>query len=73
MNHKSFLLRLPSSRKDRLFEWNEYVCYKIVAAHFGVIWEFVDNIEAARVLYDREHEFFALDITFRLCDHVISW
>jgi hypothetical protein len=57
MNHKSFLMRLPSSRKDCLFKWNEYICYKIVAVHFGIIWEFVDNAEAARVPHNRKHEF----------------
>jgi hypothetical protein len=61
----------PSSRKDRLFERNEYVCHKIVAVHFGIIWESVDNKEAARIPHDRKHEYFALDIKSRLCDHVI--
>jgi hypothetical protein len=29
-------------------------------------------MEAVRVLYDRECEFFALGIISRLCDHVMS-
>jgi hypothetical protein len=57
MNHKSFLMRRPSSRKDRLFKWNEYVRYKIVAVRFDIIKESVDNIKANRVSYDYEYEF----------------
>jgi hypothetical protein len=56
MNHKSFLMRRLSSRKNCLFKWNQYVCHKIVAVHFDIIWESIDNIEAARVLYDWKHE-----------------
>jgi hypothetical protein len=33
MNHKSFLIRRPSSRKDCLFEWSKYVCNKVGAVH----------------------------------------
>jgi hypothetical protein len=65
-------MRRPSSTKDRLFKWNEDVCHKIVAVYFGIIWKSVDNIEAARVPHDCKHEFFALNIKSRLCDHVIS-
>jgi hypothetical protein len=72
MNHKSFLMRRPSSRKDRLFEWNKYICHKIGAVHFGIIWESVHNIEAVRILYDYKHDFFALNIKSRFCDHIIS-
>jgi hypothetical protein len=45
-------MRRPSSRKDRLFERNKYICHKIDAAHFSMIWEYVDNIEAAGIPYD---------------------
>jgi hypothetical protein len=58
MNHMSLLMQRPSSRKDRLFKWNEEVYHKIVAVHFGIIWESVDKIEAAQVLHDCEREFF---------------
>jgi hypothetical protein len=57
MNHKSFLMHRLSSRKDRLFNRTEYFCYKIVVVYFDKIWEFVDNTEAVRITYDREHEF----------------
>jgi hypothetical protein len=50
-------MQRSSSRKDLIFEWNLYVCHKIVAVHFGIIWEFVDNIEAARVSHDYKNEF----------------
>jgi hypothetical protein len=72
MNHKLFLMPRSSSRKDRLLKWNEDTCHKIVAVHFGIIWESVDNIETAWVPHDRKHELFALNIKSRLCDHVIS-
>jgi hypothetical protein len=72
MNHKSFLMRRPSSRKDRLFKWNEYICHKIVAVLFGIIWESVDNIRVTRILYDCRHKFFALNITSHIYDHIIS-
>jgi hypothetical protein len=71
MNHKLFLMRRPSSRKDRLVKRTYDLCLKIVAIHFGIIWEFFDNMEAARVPYDREHVV-AWNIISRLCDHVIS-
>jgi hypothetical protein len=36
----------------------ECVCLsQIVIVHFGIIWESVDIIEAARILYDRKHGF----------------
>jgi hypothetical protein len=72
MNHKSFLMRLPSSRKDRLFKWNEYICHKIVAVLFGIIWESVDNIRITWILYDHWHKFFALNITSQIYDYIIS-
>jgi hypothetical protein len=65
-------MRHPSSRKDHLFKWNEYVCHKMIAIHFGTIYQFVDNIEAVRVPHDCEHECFAVNIKSRLCDHIIS-
>jgi hypothetical protein len=37
MNHKLFFMRRLSSRKDRLFERNKYICHKIGAVHFGMI------------------------------------
>jgi hypothetical protein len=46
MNHKSFLMQRPSSKKDRLFKQNDCICDKIVPVYFGIVWEFVDNIEA---------------------------
>jgi hypothetical protein len=72
MNYKSFLMRRPSSSKNCLFKWNEYACHKIVAVHFGIIWESDSNIEVARVPHDCKHEFFALNIKSRLCDHIPS-
>jgi hypothetical protein len=33
------------------------MCHKVLAVHFGIILKFVDNIEAARVPHDGEHEF----------------
>jgi hypothetical protein len=48
-----------------LSEWNKEICHKTGAVHFGIIWESVDNIEAARIPYDRKHEFFALNIMSR--------
>jgi hypothetical protein len=44
----------------------------MVAVHFDIIWESVDNIEAARIPYDYKHEFTAFNIMPRVCDHVIS-
>jgi hypothetical protein len=58
--------------KDRLFEGNKYICHEIGDAHFGVICESVDNIEAARIPYDCKHYFFALNIMSRCCDHIVS-
>jgi hypothetical protein len=60
MNHQSFLMRSPSSRKDRLFKWNKwnkYICHKISAVHFDLIWKYVDNIKAARIPYDWKYQF----------------
>jgi hypothetical protein len=37
MNYKSFLMRRFSSRKNRLFKWNEYICHKIIAVYCGII------------------------------------
>jgi hypothetical protein len=37
MNHKSTFMRRPSSRKDRLFEWNKQICQEIGAIHFDII------------------------------------
>jgi hypothetical protein len=53
----SFLMRRPSSRKDRLFDWSKYICHKVGAVHFDIIWKSVDNVEAARILYDCQYEF----------------
>jgi hypothetical protein len=72
MNHKLFLMGCPSSRKDRLLKLYEYIYYKIVAIHFGIIWKSVDNIEVTWIPHDRKHELFALNIKSRLRDHVIS-
>jgi hypothetical protein len=57
MNHKLFLMRRLSSTKDRLFEWSKYICHKVGAVHFGIIWKSVDKIEAARIPGDYKHEF----------------
>jgi hypothetical protein len=46
-----------SSKKDRLFDRNMDICYKIGAFHFAMIWESVDSIEAAGIPYDCGHEF----------------
>jgi hypothetical protein len=62
MNHKLFLMRRPSSRKDHLFERNHHICHKIGAVYFSMIWESVDNIEVARIPYDCKHKLFALNI-----------
>jgi hypothetical protein len=48
------------------------MCHKVPVIYFGAIFKFVDSIEAARVPHDGEHESFALDVAFRLSDHVIS-
>jgi hypothetical protein len=65
-------MRRPSSRKDRLFDRNEHLCYKIGSIYFDIIWESVDNIEAAGILSDCEHAVFALNIMSRFCDHIMS-
>jgi hypothetical protein len=57
MNHESFLTRRPSSTKDRLLKWNQFACQKIVVVDFDIIWESVDNIEAAWIPYDYKHKF----------------
>jgi hypothetical protein len=62
----------PSSRKNHLFEGNKYICHEIVVIHFDIIYESVDNIEAALISYDCKHHLFALNIKSRLCDHIIS-
>jgi hypothetical protein len=46
VNHKSFLMRRPSSRKDCLFKWNECFCHKIVTVYFDIISESVDNMKS---------------------------
>jgi hypothetical protein len=73
MNYKSFLMRRPSSRKDRLFEWSNHICPKLCAVHFDIIWKSVNNMEAARIPYDCKHAFFALYIKSPFCGHIISW
>jgi hypothetical protein len=73
MNHKSFPMRCPSSRKNRLFEWNKYICHKVASVHFGIIWKSAYNIEAGRIPYNRIHELFALNIESWFYDHIISW
>jgi hypothetical protein len=56
INHDSSFMWYPSSRKDPLFDRNKYICYKIGVIHFAMIWESVDNIEAAGIPYDCKHE-----------------
>jgi hypothetical protein len=75
MNLQSFLTRRSSPRKDRFFElnkWSKYICHKRSTVHFGIIWESVDTIEAARISCDCEYAFFALTIKSRLCDSINS-
>jgi hypothetical protein len=57
MNHQSFLMHRPSSRKDHLLAWNKSICHKIGAVHFCIICESVYNIDVDRIPYDRKHEF----------------
>jgi hypothetical protein len=71
-NHQSFFVRCPSSRKDHLFEENKYICHKIIAIHFSIIWKSVDNIEPSRIPYNREHKLFALNLLSRFYGHIIS-
>jgi hypothetical protein len=72
MSYKSFLIRRPSSKKDRLFKWNECICHKIVIVHFDIIWESADEREIDQIPHDHKHVFFPLNIKSRLCDYVIS-
>jgi hypothetical protein len=72
MSDKWLLVWRPSLRKDRLFERGEYIGEKIVAVHFGLVWELVDNVKAIRVPHHREHEFSDLDIQLRLWNDIIS-
>jgi hypothetical protein len=62
----------PSSRKDRVFERNQKICYEISIVHFGMIWEFVDDIESAGIPYNYKNKLLALNIMSRFCDHIIS-
>jgi hypothetical protein len=72
MNHKSFLMRRPSSRKDRLFEWSKWICHKVWAVHFGTIWKSIYDIEVGWIPYVRKYNVFALNIKSRFCGHIIS-
>jgi hypothetical protein len=44
----------------------------MVAVHFDISSELLDNIEALRIPCDHEHQFFAMDLMSLLCDRVVS-
>jgi hypothetical protein len=72
INHRSFLMHPLLRGKIACSSELKIFVYKIIAVHFDIIWELVDNMKVVGVPYDRERRLFALDIMFRLCDHVIS-
>jgi hypothetical protein len=69
---KSFLMRRPSLRKDRFFERTKYICDKVGAVYFGIIWKSLDDLEPSQIPYNRKHKLFALDLLSRFCGYIIS-
>jgi hypothetical protein len=49
---------MSSSRENFLFKWPKDICREIVAVHFGVSSEFIDNMESEWIPYDCKHELF---------------
>jgi hypothetical protein len=49
-----------------------YICDKVGAFHFGIIWKSVDNIEPSQIPYNRQHTLCALNLLSRFYGHIIS-
>jgi hypothetical protein len=63
---------MSSSMKDYLLIWSECLCHKVLAVHFDIILELVDNVEAGRVSHNGEHEICAQEVGSGICNWAVS-
>jgi hypothetical protein len=51
---------------------SQHICSKVVAVHFGITLELIDNVEPLRVPHYRKHKHLGLNISLHNCSYIVS-